>query len=107
MFGRSGTTAPIPEVHHGFIPEFEGYHANVSWMEFNTVEGKFTVVAGEENLFVRLLDFYSLSGKRPHPELPPGNISFLDCIPPTGTKLALNINTNTANLRSVQRIEFH
>jgi hypothetical protein len=79
-------------------PEFKGYHANVSWMEFNTVEGKFTMVAADENLFVRLFDFYGLSGRVPHPQLPAGDISFLDYIPPIGTKLALNINTNTANL---------
>jgi hypothetical protein len=79
-------------------PEFKGYYADVTWMEFNTVEGKFTVAAQEDNLFVRLFDFYALSGKRPHPDLPPGNISFLDHIPPTGTKLALNINQNTKAL---------
>lgn len=79
-------------------PEFKGYHANVTWMEFDTVEGKFTVVSKGENLFVRLFDFYALSGRRPHPQLPPGDISFLDCIPPVGTKLALNINTNTSSL---------
>ncbi|RAW02230.1 glycoside hydrolase family 2 TIM barrel-domain containing protein [Pseudochryseolinea flava] len=79
-------------------PEFKGYHADVQWMEFNTVEGKFLVVAKEKNLTVRLFDFYALSGKRMHPALPPGDISFLDYIPPTGTKLALNINTNTKNL---------
>ena len=67
-------------------------------MEFNTVEGKFTMATKDDNLFVRLFDFYGLSGKRPHPELPPGDISFLDHIPPIGTKLALNINPNTGNL---------
>lgn len=76
-------------------PEFKGYHDDVSWMEFNTVEGKFTVASKDENLYVRLFDFYGLSGKKPHPDLPPGNISFLDNIPPIGTKLALNINPNT------------
>jgi hypothetical protein len=79
-------------------PEFKGYHANVTWMEFNTVEGKFTVATREENLFVRLFDFYGLSGKRPQPQLPAGDISFLDNIPPIGTKLALNINSNPGNL---------
>jgi hypothetical protein len=79
-------------------PEFKGYYADVAWMEFNTVEGKFLVAAKEENLFVRLFDFYGLSGKIPHPALPPGDISFLDHIPPIGTKLALNINGNTSNL---------
>src|SRR5690606_20255192 len=63
-----------------------------------TVEGKFTIASKEDNLFVRLFDFYGLSGARPHPKLPTGDISFLDGIPPIGTKLALNINYNTASL---------
>ncbi len=33
-----------------------------------------------------------------HPVLPVGNISFLDAIPPVGTKLALNISYNTSQL---------
>jgi hypothetical protein len=28
----------------------------------------------------------------PHPELPPGDISFLEHIPPTGTKMSAKIN---------------
>jgi hypothetical protein len=79
-------------------PEFKGYHADVSWMEFNTVEGKFTMASKDGNLFVRLFDFYALSGKQPHPQLPAGDISFLDNIPPIGTKLALNITAGTRNL---------
>ncbi|HEV7330968.1 MAG TPA: glycoside hydrolase family 2 TIM barrel-domain containing protein [Flavisolibacter sp.] len=79
-------------------PEFKGYYGDVSWMEFSTVEGKFYVASKDTGLYVRLFDFYGLSGARPHPELPVGNISFLDCIPPIGTKLALNISYNTSNL---------
>jgi hypothetical protein len=79
-------------------PEFKGYYGEVSWMEFNTVEGKFYVASRDSGLYVRLFDFYGLSGARPHPELPVGNISFLDCIPPIGTKLALNISYNTSQL---------
>ena len=67
-------------------------------MEFNTVEGKFYLASKDTGLFVRLFDFYGLSGVRPHPELPVGNISFLDAIPPIGTKLALNISYNTSAL---------
>ena len=67
-------------------------------MEFSTVEGKFYVASKDTGLFVRLFDFYGLTGIKPHPELPRGNISFLDCIPPIGSKLALNINYNTASL---------
>jgi len=75
-------------------PEFKGYFSEIVWMEFNTVEGKFTVASPENDLFVRLFDFYSLSGVKPHPDLPVGDISFLDRIPPTGTKLGLNISPN-------------
>ncbi|HMP91647.1 MAG TPA: glycoside hydrolase family 2 TIM barrel-domain containing protein [Phnomibacter sp.] len=76
-------------------PEFKGYYAQVAWMEMNTVEGKFLVATPDSNMYVRLFDFYGLSGAKPHPDLPPGDISFLDAIPPIGTKLALNINPNT------------
>jgi hypothetical protein len=79
-------------------PEFKGYFADVTWMELNTVEGKFMVASPDTGLYVRLFDFYALSGVRPHPELPVGNLSFLDAIPPTGTKLALNISANTSQL---------
>jgi hypothetical protein len=79
-------------------PEFKGYYGDIAWMEFNTVEGKFYVASKDTGLYVRLFDFYGLSGVRPHPELPVGNISFLDCIPPIGTKLALNISYNTSAL---------
>lgn len=79
-------------------PEFKGYYGQITWMEFNTVEGKFYVASKDGGLNIRLFDFYGLTGVKPHPELPAGNISFLDCIPPIGTKLALNINYNTAAL---------
>jgi hypothetical protein len=79
-------------------PEFKGYYGEITWMEFNTVEGKFYVASRDTGLFVRLFDFYGLTGIKPHPELPKGNISFLDCIPPIGSKLALNINYNTTSL---------
>lgn len=79
-------------------PEFKGYFANITWMELSTVQGKFYIASPDTGLYVRLFDFYGLSGARPHPELPPGNISFLDAIPPIGTKLALNISYNTPAL---------
>ncbi|WP_207534927.1 glycoside hydrolase family 2 protein [Desertivirga arenae] len=76
-------------------PEFKGYFADVVWMELNTVEGKFTVASPNDDMFVRLFNFYGLSGIKPHPELPVGDLSFLDRIPPIGTKLGLNISPNT------------
>ena len=79
-------------------PEFKGYFANVGWLELNTTEGKFLMVSREEDLFVRLFEFYSLSGEKPYPDLPSGDISFLDAIPPTGTKMATRIDRNASVL---------
>lgn len=77
-------------------PEFKGYYGDITWLELSTVEGKLYIASPDNGLFVRLFDFYSLSSAtKPHPELPVGNISFLDCIPPTGTKLATGLTTNT------------
>ena len=77
-------------------PEFKGYYGEVSWMELSTVEGKLYIASPDTGLFVRLFDFYALSdADKPHPEIPIGNISFLDCIPPIGTKLAMGLTTNT------------
>jgi Glycosyl hydrolases family 2, TIM barrel domain/Glycosyl hydrolases family 2, sugar binding domain/Glycosyl hydrolases family 2/Beta galactosidase small chain len=77
-------------------PEFKGYYGEVSWMELSTVEGKLYIASPDSGLFVRLFDFCALSSaNKPHPEVPIGNISFLDCIPPIGTKLATGLTTNT------------
>ena len=77
-------------------PEFKGYYGNVTWMELSTVEGKLFIASKDSGLFIRLFDFYALSAAaKPHPEIPVGDISFLDCIPPIGTKLATGLTTNT------------
>ena len=80
------------------LPQFKGYYPEISWMEFNTVDGKFTVMAKEDDLFVRLFNFYGISGAKNWPVLPAGDISFLDGIPPVGTKLAMGISNDTWNL---------
>jgi hypothetical protein len=79
-------------------PEFKGYFSEIGWMEFNTVEGKFLVASKDDDLFVRLFEFYGLPGIEPHPVLPPGDISFLDRIPPIGTKMGTRINARTETL---------
>ncbi|MNI67439.1 hypothetical protein D3C73_1230720 [compost metagenome] len=60
------------------------------------MQGKFLVATDQEDLFVRLFEFYGISGPKGYPQLPSGDISFLDAIPPIGTKLALGINGNAA-----------
>lgn len=80
-------------------PEFKGYFSNITWVEINTSEGSFLVASKENNLFVRLFDFTGISGPdKYYPALPPGNISFLDGIPPIGTKLATGINASARDL---------
>lgn len=71
-------------------PEFKGYFANIVWMELNTLEGKFTVASPDNDLFIRLFDFYGISGEKPTPGLPKGDISFLDAIPPIGSKFGVS-----------------
>jgi hypothetical protein len=79
-------------------PEFKGYYSDISWMAFNTVEDRFLIASKNEDLFIRLFEFYGLPGITPHPELPSGDISFLDRIPPIGTKMSTKINAKPSKL---------
>lgn len=86
--------------HTGYAPliypEFKGYYGDITWMELSTVQGKLYIASPDTGLFIRLFDGYALSdAAKPHPEIPAGDISFLDCIPPIGTKLATGLTTNT------------
>lgn len=68
-------------------PEFKGYYADTYWAQLQTTEGPITVVAGEENLFLRL--FTPRNGPDPRGAegaFPTGDISFLDGIAPIGNK---------------------
>ncbi|MCG6190604.1 glycoside hydrolase family 2 protein [Maribellus maritimus] len=88
----------LPADNSWQYPEFKGYFSDISWIELNTDYGRFTVVANEEDLFVRLFSFYGISGPENYPVQPVGDISFLDGIPPIGTKLAMGISNDTWNL---------
>ncbi len=87
MYNRT-ITGYFPRIY----PEFKGYFSEITWLELNTVEGKILMATKEKNLYVRLFEFYGLPGINPQPELPRGNISFLEHIPPIGTKLGTRIN---------------
>lgn len=73
-------------------PEFKGYYSNIVWLELSTMEGKFIVASPENDLYVRLFDFYAINGAKPHPVLPTGDISFLDAIPAVGSKMGVSNN---------------
>ncbi len=93
MYNNSQTGyAPI------IYPEFKGYYGDISWMQLNTVEGSFLVASKDTALYMRLFNFYGLTGVKGTPDLPNGDISFMDIIPAVGTKLALGVNNNTTVL---------
>ncbi len=75
-------------------PEFKGYFSDIVWMEFSSMQGKFTVASPDKNLYVRLFDFYATYGETSLPGLPKGNISFLDGIPAAGTNIKSGTSTN-------------
>ncbi|MDR1672602.1 MAG: DUF4981 domain-containing protein [Bacteroidales bacterium] len=83
-----------------FYPEFKGYHSDMVWMQVDAVEGRFYVASAEENLYARWGEnFYAfVTSGIPHPTIPVGGISFLDNIPPTGTKMAINFNQRPQGL---------
>ncbi len=76
------------------FPEFKGYYADVSWMELNTLDGKILVACPDKDLFVRLFEFYAFPEPTLSPDLPPGDISFMDAISPVGTKMSTRLNAS-------------
>jgi hypothetical protein len=79
-----------------FYPEFKGYFSDFTWMELSTAQGKIYMAAGDDGLFLRLYNFYGITGPKSYPELPVGDISFLDCIPSVGSKLATGLTTDAS-----------
>ncbi len=68
-------------------PEFKGYHSRLYWMIIETNNQPLLVVSADEDIFLRL--FTPESPNTPFntaPPFPPGDISFLQAIPPIGTK---------------------
>jgi len=68
-------------------PEFKGYHANLYWAEIITKGQSFRIATASEDVFLRLFTpdqpektYYTA------PVFPGGDISFMQGIPPIGTK---------------------
>jgi hypothetical protein len=89
-------------------PEFKGYHANTYWATLHTTEGNMTVVAGDENMFLRL--FTPRWGPDPRfttVPFPAGDISFLDAIPPIGTKFDPPANLGPESQPNIAAGDYH
>jgi hypothetical protein len=79
-----------------FYPEFKGYFSDFTWLELSTAQGKIYMASEDNGLYLRLYDFYGITGPKSYPLLPPGDISVLDCIPPVGSKLAMGLTTDAS-----------
>ena len=68
-------------------PEFKGYYSNFYWMKLETAGPPITVVCASEDVFLRLFTpanpahVYNIA-----PPFPSGELSFMQGIPPIGTK---------------------
>lgn len=69
-------------------PEFKGYHANLYWAKIESKEQNFTVATSSEEVFLRLYTPAQPEKvfERTAPAFPGGDISFMQAIPPIGTK---------------------
>ncbi|MCW0481817.1 glycoside hydrolase family 2 TIM barrel-domain containing protein [Gaoshiqia sediminis] len=69
-------------------PEFKGYHANLYWAKIESKEQSFTVATSTEDVFLRLYTPAQPEKvyERTAPAFPAGDISFMQAIPPIGTK---------------------
>jgi hypothetical protein len=72
----------------GFVyPEFKGYHSRFYWAKFNTIILPFAIYTTDEDIFLR--NFTPQPPKEAFncvPPFPTGEISFMQGIPPIGTK---------------------
>jgi hypothetical protein len=68
-------------------PEFKGYHSHLYWAEIITTEQPFVIATASEDVFLRL---YTPDQPKAvfntAPPFPSGDISFMQGIPPIGTK---------------------
>jgi hypothetical protein len=89
-------------------PEFKGYHANLYWAALRTAEGTITMVAAEENLFLRL--FTPKVGPTPRTAtapFPAGGISFLDGVSAIGNKFHAAADVGPESQPNIATGDYH
>lgn len=78
------TMTGVPPLRY---PEFKGYHSRLYWAEFITADGSFLAGSASEDVFLRLFTpDHPGSGTNTAPPFPGGDLSFMQAIPPIGTK---------------------
>ena len=76
----------MTSVYPVIYPEFKGYHANLYWARIQSKEQSFLVGSSSEDVFLRLFTPVQDKDPRLSPPFPAGDISFMQAIPPIGTK---------------------
>jgi hypothetical protein len=92
------TMTGVPNVVY---PEFKGYHANLYWAEIQSKEQSFVVGSSSEDVFLRLFTPVQPEDKRLAPAFPAGDISFMQAIPPIGTKTNDPWNMGPAGMQNM------
>lgn len=92
-------TGQVPFIY----PEFKGYHANLYWCKFITKSQKFTVLAENEDTFLRLFTpkFMDDQWHNYVPRFPSGDISFMQGIPSIGNKTQRAETTGPMGMKNI------
>jgi hypothetical protein len=71
-------------------PEFKGYYGGVRWIQLQTTSGPITAILGQDDLFVQVLTpkFSPDESHNITPAFPTADLSFLNAIPPIGSKFS-------------------
>lgn len=78
----------VTGVPPAIYPEFKGYHSNLYWAEIKGENQSFVVATATEDVFLRLFTPEKTPDADPrlNPPFPGGDISFMQAIPPIGSK---------------------
>ena len=84
-------------------PEFKGYHAQLYWCEILTKGKNFTVLAENEDTFLRLFtpSFKDDQWHNYVPRFPSGDISFMQGIPSIGNKTQRGETTGPMGMKNI------
>ena len=91
-------------------PEFKGYFGDVHWVQFQTTEGPITAVLGQDDLFLQVLTPKyprNREARYTSPAFPSASFSFLQAIPPMGSKFIPAVRSGPEGQLSIAAGAYH
>ena len=91
-------------------PEFKGYYGGVRWAQLGTTEGPITAVLGEDTDFLQVLTPQWPPPRQvgnTAPPFPAAGLSFLQAIPPMGSKFSKAEGTGPQGQQTVATGDYH